>query len=406
MKEKHPLLISLAALAILLAGLFFSTEKMQAQTETVLYSFPGGRHGNTPAGGLVEDSKGRFYGTTVDGGLLSACGGFGCGVVYKVSPTGVESVLQRFTGGADGANPRGDLVRSASGNLYGTKQFGGSGNLCYEGCGTVFEVTPLGAVTVLYSFTGLKDGGNSAAGLIKDANGNLYGTTVNGGGFGWGAVFKITPAGKETVLHSFSGGTDGASPYAGLIMDANGNIYGTTSGTQSGYGDVNGNVFKLTPTGTETVLYTFSGGADGANPVAGLVEDANGNLYGTTEYGGDLSLCSGFGCGVAFEITAAGTYTVLHRFGAGTDGRLPLAGLVVDAAGNLYGTTNLGGTSFSGTVFEITPSGTESLLYSFTGGVDGAFPFAGLLRDAKGNLYGTTFGGGALGNGTVFKLVP
>jgi len=116
-KEKHPLLISLAALAILLAGLFFSTEKMQAQTETVLYSFPGGRHGNTPAGGLVEDSKGRFYGTTVDGGLLSACGGFGCGVVYKVSPTGVESVLQRFTGGADGANPRGDLVRSASGNL-------------------------------------------------------------------------------------------------------------------------------------------------------------------------------------------------------------------------------------------------------------------------------------------------
>lgn len=153
MKENHPLLTSLAALVILLPGLFFSTEKMQAQTETVLYIFPGGRHGDNPARGVVEDPKGRFYGTTVNGGLLSACGGFGCGVVYKVSPTGVESVLHRFTGGADGANPAAGLVRNTSGNLYGTTQFGGSGNLCQGGCGTVFEVTPLGAETVLYSFS-------------------------------------------------------------------------------------------------------------------------------------------------------------------------------------------------------------------------------------------------------------
>jgi uncharacterized repeat protein (TIGR03803 family) len=272
---------------------------------------------------------------------------------------------------------------------------------------------------VLYSFcswTNCTDGRQPQAGLIFDAAGNLYGTTAFGGYYGlqtgYGTLFELTPAGggswTEQVVHNFNHDfTDGDEPYAGLIVDAAGNLYGTTSGGGTiGYGTV----FELTPTGGGTwteVLHSFGDGTDGLYPWAGLIFDAAGNLYGTTSEGGT------YDGGTVFELTpAAGggwTEKVLHSFGNGNDGAYPhYAGLIFDAAGNLYGTTSGGGTYGGGTVFELTPAGggswTETVLHSFGNGTDGAEPYAGLVFDAVGNLYGTTLGGGTYNYGTVFEL--
>src|SRR5664279_2753958 len=263
------------------------------------------------------------------------------------------------------------------------------------------------------------DGTFPQAGLIVDGAGNLYGTTVDGGTYGWGTVFELTPTAgggwTETVLYSFgNNGTDGMWPYAGLIFDAAGNLYGTTnSGGTYGYWTV----FELTPTAgggwTEKVLYSFNAnGTDGYGPVAGLIFDAAGNLYGTTLGGGT------YYSGTVFELTpAAGggwTEKVLHNFNEnGTDGALPRAPLIFDAAGNLYGTTEYGGTYYDsdlGTVFELTPAAgggwTEKVLHNFGIGRDGTDPLAGLIFDAAGNLYGTTEYAGNYGAGTVFELTP
>jgi uncharacterized repeat protein (TIGR03803 family) len=376
--------------------------------ETILYSFDIGPDGASPGAGLVMDASGNLYGTTGAGGDANF------GTVFEIAPNGTsstESILHSFAGGAkDGANPQGDLLM-VSGKLYGTTVTSGPGTSGLSATGTVFEITPNGTnstETVLFGFT-QGDGAQPWAGLVIDASGNFYGTTQSGGtasqGSVFGTVFEMTQNGTETVLHTFAGGlnvgaTDGANPYSRLVMDASGNLYGTTY-----FGGANGvgTVFEIAPNGTETILHTFGSGTDGVNPRAGLVMDASGKLYGTTANGGAI------GGGIVFEITPNGTSsteTVLHSFGSSSDGKDPVAGLVMDASGNLYGTTANGGAIGVGTVFKITPNGTETVLYSFAGGADGATPVADLVMDASGNLYGTTQTGGTHGRGTVFKITP
>jgi len=262
--------------------------------------------------------------------------------------------------------------------------------------------------TVLYSFgSTVTDGYSLFAGLVMDKDGNLYGTTLYGGAGGAGTVFKVTPSGKETILHGFTYLTgDGVEPSAGLILDQEGNLYGTTF--QGGANNL-GAVFELTSDGTETVLYSFgSQSGDGTYPAASLTMDKRGNLYGTTQHGGGTTNCYQ-GCGTVFKLTRSGQETVLHSFGVQPgDGIQPLAGLVLDDRGNLYGTTFLGGAVGIGTVFKLTPEGAERVLHSFSTDQDGDLPTGNLMRDTVGNLYGTTTSGGTDGNtaGTVFKVTP
>jgi uncharacterized repeat protein (TIGR03803 family) len=374
-------------LAVVLVLGAVTTHSARAQTETVLYSFNGIPDGRDPRGGLVLDAQGNLYGTTVAGGTTNS------GIVFKVTSAGEETVLHSFVHpGGDGYDCVAGLVRDKNGNLYGTTHAGGASL-----SGTVFKVTPAGTETLIYSFTGGADGSTPEAGLLQDAQGNLYGTTSGGGAHHFGTVFKVTQAGVEKVLHSFAGGKDGAGPYAGLVRDKKGNFYCTTAG---GGANGAGTVFKMTPTGTVTVLHSFQlGRKDGWWPKAGLVLDASGNLYSTTFEGG------AFGKGTVFEVTPTGTHKILYSFGRDPDGNQVYAGLVTDGQGNLYGTTSAGGTSGSGTIFKVTPSGKETILYSFKG-TDGRAPYAALVRDVQGNFYGTTSGGGAHGFGTVFKLTP
>jgi uncharacterized repeat protein (TIGR03803 family) len=405
------------ALAIVLVPTVVEAQSAEGRIFKVLYSFRGGADGYYPYDGLTQDAAGNLYGTTAYGG--TGCNGLGCGVVFKVDKTGKETLLHRFTGtvtgtGGDGEEPLAGLVRDANGNLYGTTAWGGNPNCNFgSGCGVVFKLDKAGKETVLYSFTGFtegSDGENPEAGLVRDAAGNLYGTTRWGGSgvceYGCGVVFKLDKTGKETVLYSFTGtGGDGASPLAGLVRDVNGNLYGTTwLGGTSNYGTV----FKVDKTGKETVLHSFTGGADGGWPQLGyLVRDAAGNLYGTTWLGGDLSCRRSFGCGVVFKLGKTGKETVLYSFtGTGGDGENPIAGLVRDAKGNLYGTTGGGGAYGYGTVFKLDKTGKETVLHSFDPQTDGGWPNAGLIGDAAGNLYGTANLGGAYGYGTVYKLTP
>src|SRR5215472_13944033 len=355
-----------------------------AQDLTTLYSFTSG-DGANPGAGLMADPAGNLYGTTFNGGAS------GQGTVFQLGPSGNMTVLYSFTGG-DGSHPRASLIADAAGNLYGTTINGGAND-----AGTVFQLTPSGILNVLYSFTGGSDGALPWAGLIADAAGNLYGTTYGGGASGQGTVFQLDPSGTLTVLYSLTGGND-ASPWSGLIADAAGNLYGTTEG-----GDGPGEVFQLTPSGILNVLHNFTG-RDGAIPHGGLLFDGAGNLYGTTHNGGASAAY-----GTVFQLTPSGTLNVLHSFTGGSDGAYPEAGLIADMAGNLYGTTASGGSGGQGTVFQLTPSGALNVLYSFTGGSDGGRPAADLIADAAGNLYGTTASGGATascpgGCGTVFEL--
>ncbi len=295
------------------------------------------------------------------------------------------TVLHSFAG--DGRAPLGSLVRDGEGNLYGTTLHGGN-----SGAGTVFKIDRSGTLTVLHSFIGRPDGDWPYAGLVLDALGNLYGTTGGGGTGGRGTVFKIDTSGTETVLYSFTG-KRGADPKAALVLDTAGNLYGTTSdGGLSGYGDV----FKIDTLNNQTVIHSFSGNR-GKDPRAGVILDAAGNLYGTTLAGGSA------GQGTVFKIDASGTLTVLHNF-TGPDGSAPYASLIKDAAGNLYGTTCAGGSGGQGTVFKIDTSAAETVLYNFTGGNDGGCPSAGVIRDSAGNLYGTTTYGGTAAKGTIFKV--
>jgi len=379
------------ALVVVLGQGVVATPSAEAQgTLTVLYSFgsSGNADGFTPQGGLLRDPAGNLYGTTYHGGARRCGFGDGCGTVFRLDTTGREAVLYRFSRVSDGLYPLAGLVRDAAGNLYGTANQGGASNW-----GTVFKLDTTGSVTVLHSFTGGTDGSFPGAGLIWDAAGNLYGTTSAGGASNGGTVFKLDATGTETVLYSFTG-MDGKNPVAGLVRDAAGNLYGTT---QLGGAFDLGTVFKLDTTGVETVLHSFHG-RDGGYPYCSLVRDAAGNFYGTTNGGGAS------GQGTVFKVNGTGRETVLYSFTGQLDGEYLYAGLVRDPAGNLYGTTYAGGDSKVGTVFKLDTTGAETVLYSFTGGADGSSPQAGLIRDAAGNLYGTTVGGGTFGGGTVFKL--
>ncbi len=363
--------------------------------ETILHDFAAEltAKGAVPQS-IIRDQAGNIYGTTQHGGA------WGAGVVFKLDSAGQETVLYNFTGGADGGNPYAGVIRDQAGNLYGTTLSGG--NYCdvepNPTCGLVYKIDPSGHQTVLYAFNGA-DGSVPYAGVIRDQAGNLYGATVFGGAANQGEVFKLDVSGHLTVLHSFRGGTDGALP-TGDVLLVSGNLYGTTScgGTGTGCsGGGAGTVFKLDAAGHETILYSFSGGADGSSPQAAVILDAAGNLYGTTEQGGTS------GAGVVFMLDPSDHETVLYSFLGGSRGGYPWAPLILDEAGNLYGTA-AGSPETAGVVFKVNPAGQETVLHAFVGSGDGRTPLAGVVRDAAGNLFGTASRGGPAGQGMVFKV--
>jgi uncharacterized repeat protein (TIGR03803 family) len=402
-----------SALAMLAIATLMTATQAHAQTETVLHSFGAEKKdGQRPFTGLTADASGNLYGTTFYGGA------HGYGTAFKLTPAAggawTETVMHTFNhDGRDGIYPEGNLILDSAGNVYGTASAGGT-----HGYGSVFELSARagGGWTekTLHNFNVLPDGQNPSAGVVFDAAGNIYGTTAYGGvhGVNGGTVFELTPNATggwtEKSLYSFLyGGTDGYYVGSGVILDTLGNIYGTT--TNGGlYGD--GIVFELTPkaggSSTETILHNFNG-TDGWSPSAGLILDASGNLYGSTEVGGANH------AGVVFELSrAAGggwSETLLHTFSDGTDGFGPDSNLIFDSSGNLYGTTGGGGAYGLGIAFELTPSAsgawTESILHTFGIFGDGSGP-VGLVFNANGNLYGTTEIGGVHGLGTVFEVTP
>ena len=383
-----------------------ATTSAHAQTFTLLHEFGQPGDGAEPSSGVIVDPSGNVYGVTLNGGA------FNYGIVFRLDAAGNESVLHNFLGG-EGLSPGGGLFLDGAGNIYGTTATGGTpeNGGCAHGCGTVFKRDAAGVQTELYAFTGKTDGGAPDAALIRDAAGNFYGTGSIGGsqscfGAGCGVIFKLDAANQESVLYSFMDGTDGKYPH-GLVADPAGNLYGATydGGT---YGK--GGVFEVDQAGTFTVLHSFTGGADSDNPTGLLVRDEAGNLYGTTYSG----LFEAQGFGIVFKLDTQGKLTVLHSFTEATDGEYPTS-LLRDAAGNLYGVTLGGGTSSGcyygscGTVFKLDSSGNKTVLHNFTGS-DGQLPNS-LTTDKAGNLYGTTLGGGKgsqcayyKGCGVVFKL--
>ncbi|HTZ98358.1 MAG TPA: choice-of-anchor tandem repeat GloVer-containing protein [Terriglobales bacterium] len=389
----------------------------------VVYNFKS--ISSTPSSGLVIDAQGNAYGVTAEGGRANA------GSVYVLSPTTGYHLLWPFSkGGPGGDNPQGNLLMDAAGNLYGTTVYGGrkDHDCAYDSCGVAFELSPpsggsgLWTETVLYTFcaeSNCTDGANPFSGLIFDALGNLYGTTYVGGDSGDGVVFELSPTSsgwKESVLHSFQGAPhDGDFPFGGLIFDASGNLYGTTftGGEYSG-----GLVFELSPSGSgwvETILHSLGADGDGFWPEAGLALDSQGDLYGTTAYGGNLT-CAVDGCGVVFElkptIDGGWTESIIHTFGGG-DGENPFANVILDAAGNVYGTTQIGGgrgcsgVDGCGTVFKLTLESNGQRMETFLGLAGDAYgdlPNTPVILDSAGNIYGTASGGGANSNGVVFRI--
>jgi len=388
------------ALALLFAGL--AHRPAQAQTLKTILSFNGITDGAYSSSGLVSDANGNLYGTTQAGGVFNFANG---GTVFRVDRTGHETVLYSFcaeTNCADGGVPLGGVILDSSGNLYGATSGGGA-----YGFGAVFKIDSTGKETVLYSFQGLAqgDGAYRAYGkLVRDAAGNLYGVTLNGGltcslsTTGCGVVYKIDPAGKETIWHRFTGDSDGGLPPADLIAGGGG-FYGTTF---QGGSNTCGGVYKISATGSFAVVYNFDCfNTDGPN--AGLVRGAGGSLYGTTAFGGTFSR------GTVFKLNpGTGVATVLHSFQGGTaDGCAPSQGnLTLDAAGNIYGTTPDCGANSYGIAFKLDSSGNETVLYNF-GGAAGGLPQTTLLLDHDGHLYGTTYENANFSCcGTVFKLTP
>jgi len=403
-------------IAIGLGLMVTSPGEMCAQTYHVLYRFAGGADGSGPFGGVTMDAAGNLYGTTYGHGA------YGYGTVFKLSRKNgswLFAPLYSFQSIPDGANPAARVIFGPDGALYGTTNKGGAG--CRGiGCGTVFSLRPppniCSAVfcswdeTVLYRFDDVPDGASPLSEVVFDQAGKLYGTTFSGGSGDDGTVYQLTPLGGqwgESIIHNF--GSDGAEPQSGLIFDANGNLYGTTSAGGMNYGSA----YELTPTQfgwSEQILHGFQDYDLGASPIGGLVFDRAGNLYGTTVYGGAQF------SGTVFELMPSQgnwTFNLLYSFaGSGVEG--PVANLILDAAGNLYGTSYVAGPYGFGAVFKLTHSGsgwTYTSLHDFTGGSDGEGPLGQLIFDSNGNLYGTTGLGGNLscgssGCGVVFEITP
>jgi uncharacterized repeat protein (TIGR03803 family) len=414
MKGNESSLTIAGSLAVLVAILMLVSNAIAAgSTERVLYRFKGGNDGYAPLSGLIADEAGNLYGTTSSGGAGTCLGG--CGTVFELSPASggrwTETVLYSFTGGGDGAFPNAGLLFDAAGNLYGTTIYGGS----YDD-GTIFRLkTPstqggTWTLNVLHSFVGHTDGKYSLGSLIFDQAGNLYGPTLFGGRFGGGTVFQLaapaTQGGTWTlnVLHSFGSGNDGIDPVGTLIIDKKGALYGTTNG---------GTIFKEVPPAsghsrwTLKVLYNFNYilGLSG-----GMIAGKKGVLYGATAQGGSANEGTVFQLNPPVTRGGAWTANTLYEFAGGSDGEYPQNVLVADTAGNLYGATQSGGKSGLGTVFKLTPtqhgSWTKTTLHNFGGGSDGSGPGAGLIFGRQGLLYGTTVTGGSSDNGTVFKVAP
>jgi uncharacterized repeat protein (TIGR03803 family) len=404
MMKACPVLLLWAAAALTSSG----------QTFRSLVSFDGTNGVYPQDVSLVQGLDGRFYGTTYEDGA------YGGGTVFKITPDGMLTTLYNFCSQVnctDGALPRAGLVLGNDGHLYGTAWDRGtvSDNCIYgnAGCGTVFKITPQGEVTILHSFceAGVDDGALPYAAMLQATDGYLYGTTANTCGGGQGTIFKMTPGGLLTILDTFIGGSEGV-PVSAPVQTTDGKIYGTTY-----YGGANlgGQVFQITPTGTFTTLYSFCSQiinnlcADGENPT-GLIQGSDGNLYGATYSGGTSTNCPDFGCGTVFKLTPSGTLTSLYSFNS-TDGSKPFGPVIQATDGNLYGTASTGGGTTEceegcGTIFEITRSGTFTTLHTFSS-TDGANPEGGVLQATNGSFYGTTeYGGtnGFGGEGTVFSL--
>jgi len=372
----------LAVFVALAFAIIFVPTNLWAQETTgyrILHEFTGGEDGGYPYSGLI-DAWGSLYGST--------CGtcAQGYGTIYKLDRSG-KKVLYTFSGGDDGMSP-GGLV-AVRNKLYGTTYWGGT-----YGIGTLFSLDQAGKLTVLHTFSGPDGSTPSGTAGLTYAAGSLYGTTTLGGTYGQGTVFELDKTGAFQVLYSFSGGADGGAPWAGVVLDGAGNIYGTTQNGGSGRGVV----FKLDPSGNETVLHSFQG-PEGGYPISTLTWDPAGNLYGTAYYGGS------HGVGTVFELDPNGTLTVLYNF-AGPDGAYP-GSLMRDEEGNLYGTTAWGGAYNDGTVFELDANGQETVLHDFYNNPDGIYPSSrALVRGSMGNFYGTTGWGGTYGIGMIFQLMP
>jgi uncharacterized repeat protein (TIGR03803 family) len=359
-------------------------------------------------GNLIADKQGNLYGTTQYGGRSNKCGvALGCGAAYELEPSGKEFLLYPFcsqTDCSDGALPQAGLTFDGTENLVGTT-FGvdqAPGKLnCSKGCGNTYGYSlKTGEENVIYSFNGAK-GAEPASPLLRRGH-DFYGTTYSGGRYGGGTLYKITQAGKVVVLHDFGKGSDGYYPYGPLFADQSNNIYGTTVEGGVGHG---GTVFEYAHDDSYTILYSFcsqASCADGMYPFGGVIVDSKGNFYGTTQYGG-AHCAQPYGCGTVFKLSSSGSETVLHTFAGGpADGAYPFSSLLMDKSGDLYGTTQNGGNGSGcagacGTVFEFAAGGSETILHSFDRGTGGAWPRGGLL-ELKGYLYGTASGGGT-GNG-------
>jgi uncharacterized repeat protein (TIGR03803 family) len=378
-----------SGISVMLAALWLcASGPLPAQTFTTLVNFNYTNGANPYFMSLVQGTDGNLYGTTEGGGANDS------GTVFKVTPTGTLTTLYSFcakTNCTDGSVPFGGLVLGTDGNFYGTTSEGGIiADPCGGDCGTVFKISPAGKLTTLHSFDST-DGSTPYGPLVQATNGNFYGTTQSG------TVFSITPAGKLTTLV-----TGGAGGYA-LIQATNGNFYG------AGGGGPDGTLFSVTSRGTLTTLHSFDG-TDGSDPFGPLVQASNGSFYGTTSQGGAHDLCNGeifVGCGTVFEITPGGTLTIVHSFDA-SDGCYPNGSMIQATNGNFYGTTVYGDTAGGcyltpGTIFSITSGGTLTTVHSFDN-TEGENPSGGLFQATNGTFYGTAFQGGANGDGTIFSL--
>ncbi|MBA3543311.1 MAG: hypothetical protein H0T83_02565 [Chthoniobacterales bacterium] len=398
-------------ISLLLIAFFLGAGAVKASTTEVIYSFTGDAGGEYCDTDVAIDAAGNLYGTSVLGGQ------FGGGTVWQLSPVGagwVHTVLYNFTGGADGGEPYKGVTLDAAGNLYGSAVTGGAGS-CEGGCGVTYRLTKSGTTwtqSVIHAFTGGADGAGPGARVALDKRGTVYGMTPIGGANGLGTIYALRPKSNGNyalrVIHTFTGGADGSSGSAGKLLLRGGSIYGVaTTGGANG----SGTVFQLTPVEREAwdfkTLYSFQGAPDGVFPYGALLFDAEGNLYGTTYYGGT----SGLGTVYKLSPDSVGGWseTVLYSFKTGSDGNSSISNLVADAAGNLYGTTSEGGLG-SGTIFELSPHQngmwTESLPHLFEGSPDGAFPYAGMVADRAGIFYGATVHGGADGDGAIYKFTP